>query len=110
MRKLNTDDLFNLMDISDIFDIKKAYEEISEDKTINKRNSEAIGKMILVKLLKQAATEENRLRVYNFLSKPFECTVDEVREMSLPVLFKSLDEVASVEEWKSLFSSLRGIR
>lgn len=109
MRKLNTDDLFNLMDISDIFDIKKAYEEISHDKSIPKRTNEAIGKMILIKLMKQVATEENRMRVYNFLSKPFECTAEEVRQMSLPVLFKSLDEVASVEEWKSLFSSLRGI-
>ena len=108
MRKLNFNDFMNFIQISDLFDIKNAIKNIPIKKNMTEKENEEIGKQVLMNMAMQISTPEDRKRLFQCLSGPFEMTPEEVAELPLTDVFKDLDEVASLDEWKNLFISAQG--
>lgn len=108
MRKLNFNDFMNFIQISDLFDIKNAIKNIPVKKNMTEKENEEIGKKVLMNMAMQISTPEDRKRLYQCLSGPFEMTPEEVAELPLTDVFKDLDAVASLDEWKNLFISAQG--
>lgn len=108
MRKLNFNDFMNFIQISDLFDVKNAIKNIPIKKNMTEKENEEIGKKVLMNMAMQVSTPEDRKRLFQCLSGPFEMTPEEVAELPLTDVFKGLDEVASLDEWKNLFISAQG--
>lgn len=108
MRKLNFNDFMNFIQISDLFDVKNAIKNIPIKKNMTEKENEEIGKKVLMNMAMQVSTPEDRKRLFQCLSGPFEMTPEEVAELPLTDVFKDLDEVASLDEWKNLFISAQG--
>ena len=58
----------------------------------------------------QISTPEDRKRLYQCLSGPFEMTPEEVARLPLLEVFEDLNDIASLDEWKRLFIQAQGTK
>lgn len=102
MRKLNFDDCLDFMVLIDNLKLKDEIKKIS----LNQKK-EVVGFEFVWKTLIIIAGKKGRDELYEFLSGPFEMTVEEIRKMELTTLLESFKEIANMEEWRSFFNSLQ---
>ena len=69
MRKLNVDDVFNASNLIDLFSLPAVYSKL---KDADRSDPEGFARMAMIVLIKEAATESSRRKIYEFLSGPFE--------------------------------------
>lgn len=110
MRKLNFNDLMNFMQIADMFNIQKAMNGINVTSKTSAEEKEKAGQKLLTNLIMQVSSDENRKRLFKVLAEPFEMSADEVAELPIGDVFKGLDEAASIDEWKDLFTRAQSIK
>ena len=58
-------------------------------------------------IMEKAIEEKSEKEIYVFIADLFECDPDEVRTMKPLELFKKMEQVASVEEWKDFFGYVK---
>lgn len=106
MRKLNVDDLFEAVALTEVINLNILYEEISkkyQKVPQGEKELKKVGYDIFLELIRQATSKEKKKAIYNFLSRPFECTPEEVGELSLIDCASKLYEAASIKEWRDFF-------
>ena len=105
MRNLETHDVFAaarlLKKIGVREEIKAVAKEAEENK--NKRVQFDMGFDLMFGILEKATEENAEIEIYKFIAELFECEWEEVRRMKPIELFKKLEQVANIEEWKSFF-------
>ena len=105
MRNLETHDVFAaarlLKKIGVREEIKAVAKEAEEKK--NKRVQFDMGFDLMFGILEKATEENAEIEIYKFIAELFECEWEEVRRMKPIELFKKLEQVANIEEWKSFF-------
>lgn len=104
MRKLNVEDIFNAMQLADLFDMKKVYDRM---KSLNKKDAQSVGMNAFFILLKEASNDENRNRIYEFLSGPFEMKAEDIKTLDAIEFGKMIVKIASIEEWMAFIKSLQ---
>lgn len=104
MRKLKTSDLFELARCINKIGLKDEIKKI----TMNANNINDIaenGFEIIFGLIDVASAKKAEKPIYEFLSKPFEMSADEVADLDLPEFIKGLTDIASVSTWKTFFKT-----
>lgn len=105
MRNLETHDVFAaarlLKKIGVREEIKAVAKEAEENES--KRVRFDMGFDLMFGILEKATEENAEIEIYKFIAELFECEWEEVRRMKPIDLFKKLEEVANIEEWKSFF-------
>lgn len=96
MRNLQTRDLFDLARLVKKLDIKKDLNEIDLEK-----GQEKVGIDIIFTVLEKASDKGIENSVYEFLSKPFEITKEEIACMDPIELIDGIFKIASIEKWKT---------
>ena len=107
MRKLTLDDTFNAAELIEIFQLPEVYAKLAK---ADRSDPVGFATMAMVVFMKQAGTDENRKRIYEFLSGPFEISAEEVRKMPLVEVANGICQVADVEDWKAFLSSVRNTK
>lgn len=107
MRKLNVDDVFNASNLIDLFSLPKVYTKL---KDADKSNPEDYAKQAMIILIKEASTESARMRIYEFLSGPFELPAQELRKMPFLEFCKGLAKIAEVAEWEAFIQSVQATK
>ena len=105
MRKLNTSDLFSAMRMIKKCKLKDTIKEtiLTIDK---KQDVEATGFDLIFGIIEAMSEENCEKEFYNFLSKPFEMTPQEVEKLEIDNLIKGIKEIADLESWKSFFTQV----
>lgn len=105
MRSLETQDIFSacrlLTKIGVREEIRNVAKAAEESKT--KRVQFDIGFDLMFGILEKATQENAENEIYKFIANLFECDPEEVRKMNPIDLFKELEKVANIDEWKSFF-------
>lgn len=107
MRRLTLDDTFNAAELIEIFQLPEVYAKLAK---ADRSDPVGFATMAMIVFMKQAGTDENRNKIYEFLSGPFEMNPDDIRKMPLVEVAKGICEVADVEDWKAFLSSVRSIK
>ena len=107
MRRLTLDDTFNAAELIEIFQLPEVYAKLVK---ADRSDPAGFATMAMIVFMKQAGTDENRKKIYEFLSGPFEKPAEEIRQMPLVEVAKGICEVADVEDWKAFLSSVRSIK
>lgn len=107
MRKLNVDDVFDASNLIDIFSLPAVYSKL---KDADRSNPEDFAKQAMIVLIKEASTETARMRLYEFLSGPFEIPAQELRKMPFLEFCKGLSEIAEVAEWEAFIQSVQATK
>ena len=102
MRKLNTSDLFAAMRMIKKCKLKDTIKEtiLTIDK---KQDVEATGFDLIFGIIEAMCEENCEKEFYNFLSKPFEISPQEVEKLDIDKLINGIKEIADLESWKSFF-------
>ena len=105
MRKLNTSDLFAAMRMIKKCKLKDTIKEtiLTIDK---KQDVEATGFDLIFGIIEAMSEENCEKEFYNFLSKPFEMTPQEVEKLEIDNLINGIKEIADLENWKSFFTQV----
>lgn len=112
MRKLNVDDVFELIKLTEIFDVNKLYKEVDKkwkNKPLNDSQKSDYGMDIFLILIRQATTKEKKEAIFEFISRPFECSSEEIGKMNAIDMARGILEIATVSEWRDFFMQVRGI-
>lgn len=104
MRELKTPDLFAFVRLIDKIGLKEEIQKIGL-KADPKADIEKLGADILFMLLEKCTTEAAEQEIYKFFAPIFEVTVEEIKDMNPFEFFEKVKTVASLEKWKSFFSS-----
>ena len=107
MRALTLDDTFNASELLEMFQLPEVYAKLAK---ADRTDPEGFAIQALFVFMKQAGTEDNRKKIYQFLSGPFEKPVDEIRNMPLVDVAKGICEIANIDQWKSFLISVRSTK
>lgn len=107
MRKLNVDDVFNASNLIDLFSLPAVYSKL---KDADRSDPEGFARMAMMVLIKEAATESSRRKIYEFLSGPFEIPAEELRGMPFLEFCKGLAQIAEVGEWEAFIRSVQATK
>lgn len=107
MRKLILDDTFNAAGLIEIFQLPEVYARLAK---ADRSDPTGFAIQALIVFMKQAGTEENRKKIYDFLSGPFEVSAEELKNMPLLDVAKGIVEIASVDDWKAFLKSVRSTK
>ena len=109
MKTLGMEEVFAagrlLMKIGVREEIRSVAKQAEENKT--KRVQVDMGFDLLFGILEKAVQENAEKEIYIFIANLLECDPDDVRRMPPLDLFKQLEQVASIEEWKNFFGYVR---
>lgn len=110
MRALQTHDIFVAMNIINTAGIREKFSEIALKVSAGKDvNLQEIGLDFLLSVLGGCANAKSENLIYEFLGGVLEMSPNEIKTMEPLKLIeeiKKLNEVISVEQWKSFFQSL----
>lgn len=113
MRALQTHDVFIAMNIINTAGIREEFEKMALKVSNNERvNVQQVGIEFLLSVLGGCANEKSENLIYKFLGGIMEKDAEEIKTqdpMQTIKDIKSMMEVVSTEEWKSFFTSLRGV-
>lgn len=108
MKKANTGDMFKLMRLIDELKISDTvYEMIKEveEKGTNNVNVERMGFNLIATLISKASTKEAEIKIYDFLSGPFEMTAEEIQCMDYTEFGKGIGQVLDLNSIIGFFKS-----
>lgn len=100
MRNLQTGDLFELVRLINKIGIKEELKEVAMKIDENSSQKQA-GFEIIFSLIEKCAEKNSERAFYELLSKPFECSIEEVEKIDPLDLVENILAIASVEKWKS---------
>lgn len=105
MRNLETQDVFKAARLLKKIGVREEIKEVAKEAEENKgkRVRFDMGFDLMFGILEKATEENAEIEIYKFIADIFECEWEEVRKMNPLELFKKLEEVANIEEWKSFF-------
>lgn len=103
MRKLITADVFALSRAIKKIGLKEELKKISSIDTTGMTEQE-VGYEIIFTALEKCSEKNAEKEIYEFLSKPFECTAKDVEKMELTKLVESFLEIADIEVWKNFLN------
>lgn len=111
MRQLRTHDLFTAMKVVKNLNISEEIKSIAAEMANGKslKQQEQIGAQLILTVIGNMGDDHAEKAVYNFLSGPFECDPEEIREMELPELrekIREFIELIGIDGWKDFFGSL----
>lgn len=98
MRKLTLDDTFNAAELIEMFQLPEVYARLAK---ADRSDPTGFAIQALIVFMKQAGTDENRKKIYDFLAGPFESTAEELKAMPLLDVAKGICEIADVDDWKA---------
>lgn len=107
MRRLTLDDVFNASELMEMFNLPEVYVRLAK---ADRNDPVGFAVQSLMVFMKQAGTDQNRQKIYEFLAGPFEKTAAEMREMPFVEIAKGIVQIADVKEWQSFLSSVRNIK
>ena len=107
MRKLTLDDTFNAAELIEIFQLPEVYARLAK---ADRSDPTGFAIQALIVFMKQAGTDENRKKIYDFLAGPFESTSEELKAMPLLDVAKGICEIADVDDWKAFLNSVRSTK
>lgn len=107
MRKLTLDDTFNAAELIEIFQLPEVYARLAK---ADRSDPTGFAIQALIVFMKQAGTDENRKKIYDFLAGPFESTAEELKAMPLLDVAKGICETADVDDWKAFLNSVRSTK
>jgi len=111
MRSLQTSDLFSAVRLLTRIGVREEIKDVvtraEESKT--KKVKMDMGFDLLFGVLEKAAQENAENEIYKFIADLFGCEPGEVRTMKPIELFKKLEEVANIEEWKDFFKHVAAL-
>lgn len=111
MRNLQTCDLFSMVRLLTKIGIREEIKDVvkraEDSKTKNVKMD--MGFDLLFGVLEKAAQENAENEIYKFIADLFGCEPEEVRTMKPIDLFKKLEDVANLEEWKDFFKHVAAL-
>lgn len=107
MRTLTLDDTFNAAELIEMFQLPEVYARLAK---ADRSDPTGFAIQALIVFMKQAGTDENRKKIYQFLSGPFEKTAEEMKAMPLIEVAKGLCQIADIDEWKAFLSSVQSTK
>ena len=111
MRKLETSDVFKAGRLLTKIGVRDEIRDVAIRAEENKGKKVKIdfGFDLMFGIFEKAMQENAENEIYKFIADLFECDPDEVRHMNPVQMFKKLEQVANIEEWKSFFGYVRGL-
>ena len=104
VRKMNTSDLFDFLRLVKKIGIKDDLKGVVSKFTANKEATQAeIGVDVAFAIMEIFSDNKAEEEIYNFLSKPFQCAPEDVKNNDLTDTIQKITEIADVEMWKSFF-------
>ena len=105
MRQLETSDIFAAARLLTKIGVREEVREVAKAASENGKAAVKfdMGYDLMFGLIEKATTAGSEKEIYMFIANIFECEWEEVRKMHPLKLFKKLEEVASVDEWKDFF-------
>ena len=105
MRNLETHDIFSACRLLTKIGVREEIREVAKQAEENKSKKIQfdMGFDLMFGILEKATTENSENEIYKFIADLFECEPEEVRKMNPIDLFKNLEKVANIEEWKNFF-------
>lgn len=107
MRKLTLDDTFNAAELIEMFQLPEVYARLAK---ADRSDPTGFAIQALIVFMKQAGTDENRKKIYDFLAGPFESTAEELKAMPLLDVAKGICEISDVDDWKAFLNSVRSTK
>lgn len=109
MRGLETRDVFTAARLLTKIGIREEIRDVARKAEENKGKTikADMGFDLLFGILEKATQEECEVYIYKFIADLFECDWEEVRSMNPVTMFKKLEEVANIEEWKDFFGYVK---
>lgn len=109
MRGLQTSDIFSAVRLLTKIGVREEIKEVAKQAEENKGKKVQIdfGIDLMLGIIEKAAEQKAENEIYRFIADLFGCEPDEVRKMNPVKMFKTLLEVANVEEWKDFFGFVR---
>lgn len=109
MRGLQTSDIFSAVRVLTKIGVREEIKEVAKQAEASKTKKVQIdfGFDLMFGIIEKAAQQNAENEIYIFIADLLECEPEEVRVMNPVKLFKSLLEVANVEEWKDFFGYVR---
>ena len=109
MRGLQTSDIFSAVRVLTKIGVREEIKEVAKQAEENKGKKIQIdfGIDLMLGIIEKATAQKAEKEIYCFIADLFECSPDEVRKMHPVKMFKTLLEVANVEEWKDFFGYVR---
>lgn len=105
MRNLETSDLFKAGRLILKIGVREELQEVAKRAEENKAKKAKLdlGFDLLFGIFEKAMQENAEKEIYVFIADLFECEWEEVKKMNPIEMFKKLEEVANIEEWKNFF-------
>ena len=105
MRSLETQDIFKAARLLTKIGVREEIREVAlrAEESKGKKIKVDFGFDLLFGVFEKATQENAEKEIYKFIADLFECDPEEVRKMPPIELFKKLEQVANIEEWKSFF-------
>ena len=105
MRKFQTTDIFELARVLMKIGIREEVQDVATRAAESKDKKVKIdmGFDLFFGILSKATQKNAEIEIYKFLANIFECEWKEVGEMDPFELWEKINEVASIEKWKSFF-------
>lgn len=109
MRGLQTTDVFAAFRLVCKIGVREEVMEVAKraEESKGKRIQMDFGFDLFFGILEKATQENAEGEIYKFIANLFECEPEEVGAMNPIELFKKLEQVANIEEWKSFFGYVR---
>ena len=102
MRNLKTSDIFEFARCLRKIGIKEELKKVGIQAN-NIRDITSLGFDVLYDLFELATEKQGETALYEFLSKPFEMTVEEIENMDIDKLFEGVAQLANADTWKCFF-------
>lgn len=107
MRELQTSDIFAFVRLINKAGIKEEIKQkVLEVDDISKVNTESFGYDIILTMLEKASEPKVEKEIYSFFANVFEMSEEEVKTMDAIEFLESVGKIASIDRWKSFFSSV----
>lgn len=103
MRNLQTQDIFSACRLLTKIGVREEIRNVAKAAEETKTVQFDIGFDLMFGILEKATQENAENEIYKFIADLFECDPEEVRKMKPIDLFKDLEKVANIEEWKNFF-------
>ncbi len=103
MRELQTSDIFAFVRLINKIGIK---DELKEKAIAPNTDIESLGYDLIFMVIEKASDEKAEKEIYSFFAPIFGNTEEELRTMDAIEFLEKVTQVASLERWKSFFTSV----
>src|SRR5690606_16664026 len=94
MRKLRTDDVFVALRLSKKLKLKEEMQKLAANVKETSASVNEAGVEVIVRIIDFVSDKNAEEAFYEFLARPFECTVEDVAGMDLTTLVENIETLA----------------